>query len=94
MLKKPKPYKKPPPRLVHKSLRIILAERRATEAVREESPLVLSEAVSELDVIQELEPEVDLEIIQYTLTWRVVVGAIPLANTAKRVHIYGGFIYF
>ena len=76
-------------------LRIILAERRATEAAaREESPLVLSEAVSEPDTIQELEPEVDLEIIRYTLTWRAVVGAIPLANTAKRVHIYRGFIYF
>ena len=99
ILKKPKPYKKLPPQPVHKSLRTILAERRATEAAaREESPSVSSEAASEPDTMQEpepeLEPEVDSEIIRYTLTWRAVVGATPLANTAKRVHIYGGFVYF
>jgi len=92
---KPKPYKKLPPQLVHKSLHIILAERQTAKAtVREESPSVLSEAASKLDAMQEPEPEVDSEIIQYTLTWRAVVGATPLANTAKRVHIYGGFVYF
>ena len=95
--KKPKPYKKPPPRLVHKPLRTILAERRASEAAaREESPSISSEAASELDAMQEpeLELEVDSEIIRYTLTWRAVVGATPIANTAKRVYIYGGFVYF
>ena len=46
--------------------------------------------------MQEPEPEleVDSEIIRYTLTWRAVVGATPIANTAKRVYIYGGFVYF
>ena len=38
---------------------------------------------------KELEPEP----IPYTLVWRIIVGNIPIANTAQRVYIYG-FRYF
>lgn len=46
--------------------------------------------------MQELEQEPEEpkpEPIPYTLIWRVVVGNIPIANTAQRVYVYG-FRYF